>query len=333
MAGYYGQSMSNNAVASYNAGNMPESKWTREAFVGYYNNDDSELRDEITERAQNDNKYWYNEKRKTNPNYSMDNAVDDYKSALGRSSASWLRDQALIPQGWHHTSKFYNQTNFYSPSATAITAYSPDDLTKQRKIKSAQQIVRENDEKSREEKSISRLARDNGFFDKKNNPTQKLVNAYHMMSVPYINYANNKYDAVRRVNGINNPYASNSNNNVPQIVSNTQKAIKLGQPMSPKDMKFLNDNKNYVENELENKRDKYLKANDYIEPWKKVYFTDEENKTYNRYYKLKNKQQTNRGLTPQKALGALDELNAHSISHRGSTLTDMKKIYHLKSNI
>ena len=39
MAGYYGYSMSNNAVSAYEEGEMPLSKWTKQGVIEYIAND------------------------------------------------------------------------------------------------------------------------------------------------------------------------------------------------------------------------------------------------------------------------------------------------------
>ncbi|MCI8378573.1 MAG: hypothetical protein HFH72_08645 [Lachnospiraceae bacterium] len=82
MVGYSGYSMSNNAVSAYNSGEMPLSKWTKVAILAaiFENCEISEEKAEL----------------------------------LRKMTAKELKDDFLQMSSWHHTSKFYNCTNFYS---------------------------------------------------------------------------------------------------------------------------------------------------------------------------------------------------------------------------
>ena len=77
MAGYCNFSMSNNAVAAYQGGERPISKWTKESILTYFNND------------------------KTRKIFSELKVTD-------------LKEILLEVSSWHHTSKNYNRTDFYS---------------------------------------------------------------------------------------------------------------------------------------------------------------------------------------------------------------------------
>lgn len=74
MAGYKNRSMSNNAITAYESGERPLSKWTFEDFC-------EEVESETDVRIKR--------------------VKGGYKQFLKYSS-------------WHHTSKFYNQTDFYN---------------------------------------------------------------------------------------------------------------------------------------------------------------------------------------------------------------------------
>ena len=76
MSGYNGYSMSNNAVMAYDNDLKPLSKWTK---------------DDILEAIEDD------EIRKLAENYSL----------------KVLKDVFLYYKEWHHTSKYYNKTEFY----------------------------------------------------------------------------------------------------------------------------------------------------------------------------------------------------------------------------
>lgn len=80
-AGYSGYSMSNNAVAAYENGEMPKSKWTKTLIL----------------EALND----------------MDVATE-IQNAAKKLPVNALKEIFLHKTSWHHTSKMYNATDFYS---------------------------------------------------------------------------------------------------------------------------------------------------------------------------------------------------------------------------
>ena len=80
-AGYYGYSMSNNAVEAYENGEKPLSKWTK-----------SDILTELEE-----------------------NGVSPDIISLAKSlKLSDLKEIFLYKSSWHHTSKMYNRTDFYA---------------------------------------------------------------------------------------------------------------------------------------------------------------------------------------------------------------------------
>lgn len=81
MAGYKGYSMSNNAVAAYEDGEKPLSKWTKREIIR-----------ELYEFAESEGI----------------NVPDFEKLTL-----SELRENFLEKSSWHHTSSHYNETDFY----------------------------------------------------------------------------------------------------------------------------------------------------------------------------------------------------------------------------
>jgi len=80
-AGYHGYSMSNNAVAAYEDGEMPLSKWTKTAILN-----------ELVEQEAN----------------------PDIIALAKKMTVAQLKDIFLYKSSWHHTSKMYNRTDFYS---------------------------------------------------------------------------------------------------------------------------------------------------------------------------------------------------------------------------
>lgn len=81
MSGYHNYSMSNNAVLAYQTGEKPLSKWTKSA---------------ILETLQANN-------------YSS-NFIQEVK----KYPAAVVKSALLYRSSWHHTSKHYNETDFYS---------------------------------------------------------------------------------------------------------------------------------------------------------------------------------------------------------------------------
>lgn len=88
MAGYYGYSMSNNAVDAYLGGEKPLSKWTKAGIL-------SAARDCVPDANDEGESF------------------DEIISALSALPLAVLRERLLVRSSWHHTSKLYNQTDFY----------------------------------------------------------------------------------------------------------------------------------------------------------------------------------------------------------------------------
>ena len=96
MAGYNGFSMSNNAVAAYEDGEKPLSKWTKTDIFDAINEQEVELKCSI-------------EKLKKLP-------------------AKALKEICLIYSSWHHTSNHYNKTDFYSLDIDKIENLTDDKI-------------------------------------------------------------------------------------------------------------------------------------------------------------------------------------------------------------
>ena len=99
MSGYYNYSMSNNAVAAYERGEKPMSKWTK-----------ADLLNEIEHMVIND---------------YVSLSYDFHELSVLRLSV--LRDVVLMYTGYHHTSNHYNRTDFYAVSCTKL-----EDLTSEK---------------------------------------------------------------------------------------------------------------------------------------------------------------------------------------------------------
>lgn len=77
--GYIGYSMSNRAQTAYNSGEKPISKWTKTDII-------SEINSEYPEKA----------------------------AMLKNVPAKVLKERLLVKSSWHHTSEYFNRTDFYS---------------------------------------------------------------------------------------------------------------------------------------------------------------------------------------------------------------------------
>lgn len=86
MAGYNGFSMSNNAVAAYESGEKPLSKWTKADIMDAIENAIRE--EELT----------------------LNCSVEKLK----KTPVKILKNVCLHRSSWHHTSNHYNKTDFYS---------------------------------------------------------------------------------------------------------------------------------------------------------------------------------------------------------------------------
>lgn len=100
MAGYNGYSMSNNAVTAYEDGERPLSKWTKAAVI--------ERIEQLIEDC------------------GVELRID--KTALFALRAPALKMLVLRKASWHHTSSWYNATEFYDVSIPALEALTGEDL-------------------------------------------------------------------------------------------------------------------------------------------------------------------------------------------------------------
>ena len=100
MAGYCGYSMSNNAVDAYNDGEKPLSKWTKRAII--------EAIEEAVE--------------------CEDLQLQCDIEKLKRAKLTFLKRWCLKWSSWHHTSKFYNRTDFYELDIDYLESLTDSDL-------------------------------------------------------------------------------------------------------------------------------------------------------------------------------------------------------------
>lgn len=101
MAGYYAYSMSNNAIDAYENGEKPKGKWKK-----------SEIVDAISASVKSG---------------EIKPKCERLLSYLNKIPAKDLRNLCLYKSSWHHTSSWYNQTDFYSIDFDRI-----EDLTEDR---------------------------------------------------------------------------------------------------------------------------------------------------------------------------------------------------------
>lgn len=106
MAGYNNYSMSNNAVIAYLTGEKPRSKWTK-----------TEIVEEIKK---------------------VDKTFFEKYSQIEKVKVSILKDYFLRNSSWHHTSKYYNKTDFYSIDIDYIESFTEEnylDIIKANSVK------------------------------------------------------------------------------------------------------------------------------------------------------------------------------------------------------
>lgn len=99
MAGYYNYSMSNNAVAAYSEGKKPLSKWTKAAIL-----------EQCAELLADDER----------------NA--EKMQLLKSCTLAQLKNNLLRYAEWHHTSKHYNATSFYTVYEDKLDELTPEDI-------------------------------------------------------------------------------------------------------------------------------------------------------------------------------------------------------------
>lgn len=100
MAGYNGYSMSNNAVAAYESGEKPLSQWAKGDII-------SEIEQLVLAKE-------------------IDISFDI--ANLKKVPVSMLKDVCLKQTSWHHTSEYYNRTNFYSLDIGKIESLTDKDI-------------------------------------------------------------------------------------------------------------------------------------------------------------------------------------------------------------
>lgn len=93
MSGYFGYSMSNNAITAYSNGEKPISKWTKTAIL-----------EAITAEIEEEN--------------LPSELFQDAQKLTAKQLKMFLRQSS-----WHHTSKHYNRTIFYSLDTDALLDY------------------------------------------------------------------------------------------------------------------------------------------------------------------------------------------------------------------
>lgn len=100
MAGYYGHSMSNNAVRAYENGEKPLSKWTKKDILSGIN---------IMVKNQ-------------------EIIVHFDVLLLKKVPVKVLKQKMLYCSSWHHTSEYYNKTDFYSINTSRISEFTEADI-------------------------------------------------------------------------------------------------------------------------------------------------------------------------------------------------------------
>lgn len=115
MAGYSGFSMSNNAVEAYENGEKPISKWSKKDILN-----------------------------------SIDNAIENgelvlncSKDKLRKVPVALLKELCLTCSSWHHTSNYYNRTDFYAVDLQKVELLTDESIEDRMKSKDAVEITEE----------------------------------------------------------------------------------------------------------------------------------------------------------------------------------------------
>ena len=95
MSGYCGYSMSNNAIDAYLCGEMPLSKWLKADLI-----------------------------------YAIEDVLEDKANIVKfkKLTVKQLKKHFLTRTSWHHTSKMYNETDFYSIDEYNVELYLKGEL-------------------------------------------------------------------------------------------------------------------------------------------------------------------------------------------------------------
>lgn len=128
MAGYdWNKGMSNNAVAAYAKNEKPLSKWTKTELLKWFDS-------AIENPSEYDLKYY--------GDFIAD--AETWKQKFKKMPLNLLRKILLEKTSYHHTSKYYNITNFYS-LADLDTIY--DNLDKENLLENYYMAEKKNTEK------------------------------------------------------------------------------------------------------------------------------------------------------------------------------------------
>ena len=94
-SGYSGWSMSNRAVAAYENGEMPKSKWTKKAMIA----------------ALKDSLYWSDD---------SDEPWAVWDASIEKMKKDEIFELFFEYKSWHHCSKFCNEVDFYGVDEDAL---------------------------------------------------------------------------------------------------------------------------------------------------------------------------------------------------------------------
>jgi hypothetical protein len=175
MAGYFFYSMSNNALDAYRRGEKPMSKWTKKAIL-------QRLEEQFEVK-------------------------EEHLTFFRSLSLSCLRKKLLVECGWHHTSKYFNITEFYDVDYDEDEDYIEDvdvydnvfkiknwfQLTYD-KSRRAFKAIRKKQFEEAQEKHYSRIH----YEFTKRNPIEEFKHTMdYFAEIPYV-YEGNGYDHFNR---------------------------------------------------------------------------------------------------------------------------------------
>lgn len=117
-SGYSGYSMSNRAVEAYENGEKPISKWTKTVFF-----------------------------EELNENLEDYNISAEKINALKSLKVSILKENFLKKSSWHHTSNYFNNTDFYKINLDKIEQMTIDEINALKNQETAKKEIQEPEKK------------------------------------------------------------------------------------------------------------------------------------------------------------------------------------------
>lgn len=154
-SGYVGYSMSLRAMEAYEDGEMPKSKWSKKAMLGAIY---GQVEDEVN--------------------------ADEFMDWVSRMKKDEMFDDFFENSSWHHTSKYFNETDFYAVNEDKVQQYHYLFSLNENERKTAIHDLEE-------------LSAVNALLDKNRDARHKIVDDYGIRSQEYVEQAQNFCGSVK----------------------------------------------------------------------------------------------------------------------------------------